>query len=164
LHEYNSDLVECDSKTPYDIGSLQPSQEILRTLIFPAPSTDAELSLEITSSYHLTSDVATPISKTVLIPNIQVRKAFKTKFDFSPSVHSIKWPNYFVLNDDELDAANDGSAKGLVQKWSLKSGISLVDEGKVFVEGLDCVIVNMQGGIMCTVEEKDDAALSKRGK
>jgi len=52
----------------------------------------------------------------------------------------------------------------LVQKWSLKSGISLVDEGKVFVEELECVIVNMQGGIMCTVEENDDTALYRRGR
>ncbi|KAK6542142.1 hypothetical protein TWF694_007909 [Orbilia ellipsospora] len=149
--------VEDDPETPYSLGVISPSQEVIRGFTIPSAILEAEVSLEVISLYVLTSDPETQISKAVKLPPFHVRRPFRTKFDFSPSVHTKKWPNLFRLSEEDADReAQEDVSKGLTQRWIFKCQISLMEEEPLLLEAFTCDVSNVQGGIVCHLERADD--------
>ncbi|KAF3165005.1 hypothetical protein TWF225_001313 [Orbilia oligospora] len=152
-----SDAIEDDPETPYQLGRIAPSEEIRRSFTIPSAVLEAEVSLEVISLYVLTSDPETQISKTVKLPPFHVRRPFRTKFDFSPSVHSKKWPNMFRLSAEEADReSHEDVPKGLTQRWVFKCQISLMEAGTLVLDGFVCDVANVQGGIVCQLSRADE--------
>ncbi|KAF3917064.1 hypothetical protein ABW20_dc0100278 [Dactylellina cionopaga] len=148
--------VQDDPETPYSLGRISPSQEIHRTFTIPSAILEAEVSLEVASLYVLTSDPETQISKTVKLPPFHVRRPFRTKFDFSPTVHPKKWPNVFRLSEEQADQeAQEDVSKGLTQRWVFKCQISLMEEQMLVLDGFTCDVSNVQGGIVCQLARAD---------
>ncbi|KAK6344489.1 hypothetical protein TWF696_008124 [Orbilia brochopaga] len=147
---------EDDPETPYELGRIAPSEETQRSFTIPSAILEAEVSLEVVSLYVLTSDPETQISKTVKLPPFHVRRPFRTKFDFSPSVHPKKWLNIFRLSESQAEyEAHDDVSKGLSQRWIFKCQISLIEEQALILGGFSCDVSSVQGGIACQLVRAD---------
>ncbi|KAF3939470.1 hypothetical protein ABW19_dt0204973 [Dactylella cylindrospora] len=151
-----TEAVEDDPEVPYALGLISSSHEIQRTFTIPSAILEAEVALEVVSVYFLTSDPETQLSKTIKLPPFHIRRPFRTKFDFSPSVHPQKWPSFFRISEDRAEfEAQEGVSKGLTQKWVFKCQLSLMEEQSLLLEGLYCGVANVQGGISCQITRAD---------
>ncbi|EWC43972.1 hypothetical protein DRE_01324 [Drechslerella stenobrocha 248] len=147
---------EDDPETPYPLGHIAPSDELQRTFTIPSAILEAEVTLEVISLYVLTSDPETQVSKTVKLPPFHVRRPFRTKFDFSPSVHPKKWLNIFRLSDHQAEReAQEDVSKGLTQRWVFKCQISLMEEQSLILGGFSCDVSSVRGGIVCQLSRAD---------
>ncbi|KAJ6259497.1 hypothetical protein Dda_5134 [Drechslerella dactyloides] len=151
------EATEDDPETPYELGRIAPSGETQRSFTIPSAILEAEVSLEVISLYVLTSDPETQISKSIKLPPFHVRRPFRTKFDFSPSVHPKPWLNLFRLSESQAEyEAHDDVSKGLSQRWVFKCQMSLMEEQPLILGSFSCDVSSVQGGIACQLSRADN--------
>ncbi|KAL1956987.1 hypothetical protein VTO42DRAFT_6476 [Malbranchea cinnamomea] len=130
-----------------NIGTLSQGESTTVTVVFTDTSSPADYEVEITASYHLVSDVETPIYKTISF-DLSFVRPFEANYQLLPRVHPAPWPDFF--HPDNL-AEEDGSevkAEGLHQRWNLNSKMVSFAVEPVIVEEVRAVLVGISGGVV----------------
>lgn len=137
----------------YHLGLLPPSTSRTETILFQAEPDAAAFVLEVKTLYHLSSDPATPISKT-FTTDMAFVSPFEANYDFWPCVHAEPWPSYFHVNDEQDNANDVQPAQGLIQTWSLTAKIASFAAEPLIIEDVSLPIIEAQNGTTCTVSPR----------
>jgi len=134
------------------IGKLASSSHQRHGIRMQATSEAVEYVLEVRARYHLLSDPATPISKS-LSTNLIVVLPFDVIHSFTPMVHPEPWPNYFDADepDPNEDAGEDNLASGLIQRWFLSSKLSSLADVKLRVESVEFKVLEVHEATICKI-------------
>jgi solute carrier family 25 protein 38 len=118
----DSEASTSDSQRGHRIGTLEPGSTETSTIIFTAPPLSTSYVVEVKVLYHLSSDPATPVSKT-FTADLNVTRAFEANYEFQPRVHSKPWPSFFDRSTITADS-NEGARHGIGQRWELLTQIA----------------------------------------
>nr|KMM68204.1 hypothetical protein CPAG_04535 [Coccidioides posadasii RMSCC 3488] len=120
-------------------------------LMFTDTSMPQDYELEISAFYHLVSDPATPIFKTVTL-DLSFIRPFEANYELMPRVHPDAWPDFFHLDEPGFSDESESRAHGLQQRWCLNCKIIsfahealLIDEVEVTVNGIAGGLVRQVG-------------------
>jgi solute carrier family 25 protein 38 len=104
------------------VGILEPSKSKTSTLVFAAPALPTSYVVEVKVLYHLSSDPATPVSKT-FTADLNVTRAFEANYEFQPRVHTEPWPSFF--DKSTVGSESESSIQhGIAQQWELLAQIA----------------------------------------
>ncbi|KAF2189658.1 hypothetical protein K469DRAFT_736937 [Zopfia rhizophila CBS 207.26] len=137
------------------VGQLAQCAKTTQTIRFNAPAEPSDYALEVKVLYHLLSDRAIPISKTLIADLIFVGP-FEASFEFTPRVHSDPWPSYFELQEEEANDHASADAFGIAQKWHLKAKVASFAEEPVIVKDIGLETRAVHGGATCAVTKEFD--------
>lgn len=134
------------------IGKLASSSHQGHGLSIQATSDAAEYILEVRARYHLLSDSATPISKSLSITLVVVLP-FEINYSFTPMIHPEPWPNYFDVNEPNPDGDTRGDkfANGLIQRWFLTSRICSLADITLSIESVDLTMLEIHESAICKI-------------
>lgn len=134
------------------IGKLASSSHQRHGIRIQATSEAAEYVLEIRARYHLSSDLETPISKSLSI-NIIVVLPFEVSYSFTPMIHPEPWPNYFDVNelDPNGDARGENLASGLIQRWFLTSRLYSLADITLNIESVEPKVLKIHEAAICEI-------------
>lgn len=132
------------------VGVMERSSE--QTLTFVIADTDEakDLTLEVSTVYHLVSDVQTPIRKDITVDLVFIRP-FEANYEFLPAIHPQPWPNFFAVDDDELLKSSTPAPGGLFQKWLLNSKVVSFALEPLIIDRISLVLLEANGGVICSV-------------
>ena len=152
-HE-DDDPDTAEAGTQYlELGSIS-SAELTSTVIeIPPIMLPAIYDVTVELSYHLVSDMETPISKTTTI-RLLVVSPFEANYDFSPRLDMTPWPSFFS-HDENNTSTEQGEevlpkATGLAQKWCLTTRYASFAAEALIIEDIDISILSLNGGVSCT--------------
>lgn len=146
---------EADPMLPgHKLGRLAPAEETERSFSFEATSQPVDYIIEAKILYHQITDPDTPVSKITTI-TIPVIAPFEATYDFSPRLHSARWPNYFGLSD-EVMTASATTAHGITQQWILLAMVSSLTVDPLYVEAVELQTLAVNGDVVCSVADDYD--------
>lgn len=136
------------------IGKIASAASSLVEILIPAIDLPATYDLMMKASYHLVSDMETPIYRSV-VTQLTLINPFEANYDFSPRIHPDPWPSFF--NHDETEntgtASQDIAVHGLAQQWCLTSRYFSFAAEDLIVEDIDIEILSTNGAIKCTTNK-----------
>jgi trafficking protein particle complex subunit 11 len=151
-HE-DDDPDTAEAGTQYlELGSIASAGSTSAVIEIPPVMLPAIYDVTVELSYHLFSDMETPISKTTTI-RLLVVSPFEANYDFSPRLDMTPWPSFF--SHDENISIEQGEeslpkATGLAQKWCLTTRYASFAAEDLIIEDVDISILSLNGGITCT--------------
>jgi hypothetical protein len=131
------------------IGRIARTESAFVNIIIPPIDLPATFELVMRASYHLVSDMETPISRSSTV-QFAVINPFEANYDFSPRIHPDPWPSFF--NHVETETAGP-VARGLAQKWCLTSRYFSFAEEDLIVEDVDLELIGTNGAIQCNTKK-----------
>ncbi|KAM0508203.1 hypothetical protein ACHAP8_000414 [Fusarium lateritium] len=132
------------------LGAIKSTSSVKVVLHIDAPSAPTTLDLHLRTSYHLDSDVATPIMQ-MLTVQLNVVNAFEANYDLVPRLHPGPWPSLF--DSEGLGDTEEGAARGFAQKWCLLCHYASFAQEDLKVLGMDLNVVSCVGGARCNVTQ-----------
>jgi hypothetical protein len=136
-----------------ELGSI-PSAGLTSAVVeIPPVMLPAIYDVTVELSYHLVSDMETPISKTTTI-RLLVVSPFEANYDFSPRLDMTPWPSFFSHDENNTSTEQDQEslpkATGLAQKWCLTTRYASFATEPLVIEDVDISILSLNGGVTCT--------------
>lgn len=152
--ERRADGMEEESKiTAFPLGSLDSSSTLGLTVRIDPADAPITYDLHLRASYHLESDVATPITQ-MLPVHINVVNAFEANYDLVPRLHHDPWPSLFdydnVLSADD-EGKEAGVARGVAQNWCLICHYASFALEDLKVVGMDMKVLSGARHARCNV-------------
>ena len=136
-----------------ELGSIASASLTSAVIEIPPVMLPAIYDVTVELSYHLVSDMETPISKTTTI-RLLVVSPFEANYDFSPRLDMTPWPSFFSYDENntltEQDQESLPKATGLAQKWCLTSRYASFAAEALIIEDVDISILSLNGGVTCT--------------
>ncbi len=152
-HE-DDDPDTAEAGTQYlELGSIASAGLTSAVIEIPPVILPAIYDVTVELSYHLVSDMETPISKTTTI-RLLVVSPFEANYDFSPRLDMTPWPSFFSHDEDNKPTEHDQdslpAATGLAQKWCLTTRYASFAAEALVIEDVDISILSLNGGVTCT--------------
>jgi hypothetical protein len=132
------------------VGIMERSSEQILTVVLTDGEEATNFTLEVSTIYHLVSDIQTPIMKNITV-NLAFVRPLEANYEFLPAIHPEPWPNFFAVSDDLLDDSSTPTPGGLFQKWSLNSKVVSFALEPLVIEKMSLVLLEANGGAICTV-------------
>jgi hypothetical protein len=132
------------------LGKIASSSSSVVQILIPPIELPYVYELAVKASYHLISDLETPVSRSHTM-QLEVINPFEANYDFSPRIHPDPWPSFFT-HDDSIDDEGNEVAHGLAQKWCLTARYASFATEDLFVEDIDVEVIGMNGGIDCSTK------------
>jgi trafficking protein particle complex subunit 11 len=158
-HE-DDDPDTAEAGTQYlELGSIASAGLTSAVIEIPPVILPAIYDVTIELSYHLVSDMETPISKTTTI-RLLVVSPFEANYDFSPRLDMTPWPSFFSHDENTPTEQGEESlpkATGLAQKWCLTTRYASFAAEALVIEDVDISILSLNGGINCTTIKSNPA-------
>lgn len=132
------------------LGAIKSMASVKLVLHIDAPSAPTTLDLHLRTSYHLDSDVATPIMQ-MLTVQLNVVNAFEANYDLVPRLHPGPWPSLF--DSEGLGDTEEGVARGFAQQWCLLCHYASFAQEDLKVLGMELNVVSCVGGARCNVTQ-----------
>jgi hypothetical protein len=136
-----------------ELGSIASGGSTSALVEIPPVVLPAIYDVTVELSYHLVSDMETPISKMTTI-RLLVVSPFEANYDFSPRLDLTPWPSFFSHNEPpaltEQEKETPPIATGLSQKWCLTARYASFAAEDLIVEDVDISVLSLHGGITCT--------------
>ncbi|KAJ5995707.1 hypothetical protein N7481_002684 [Penicillium waksmanii] len=155
----NSEPIESGASTPTEgvshfinrtVGLLDRGTDKELSIVLADTQDAAKFSLEVSTIYHLVSDVQTPIIKTITVELSFVRP-FEANYDFLPHIHTLPWPDFFSVSD-ELVGETGSKPGGLIQKWCLNSKVVSFALEPLVIENMALKLLDLSIGAVCDIE------------
>ncbi|KAG9248381.1 Gryzun, putative trafficking through golgi-domain-containing protein [Calycina marina] len=137
----------------FEIGTICSGASSSVRMSIPPIDVPAFYELSMKVSYHLVSDMETPIYKTAAT-QMAIINPFEANYDFSPLIHPDPWPSFFTHNEGD-DTGNKVIHRGLSQKWCLTSRYFSFANEDLVVEDLNVDVIGTNGGIHCYATKTD---------
>lgn len=131
------------AKRPIGVMKSLSQQELAVILTDTHDASNYEL--EISSVYHLVSDIQTPIIATLRV-GLSVIRPFEANYDFLPRLNSQPWPDFFSIEESLLDNESGTNAGGLQQRWNLNSKLVSFALEPLVIEYVSLVLLGIAGG------------------
>ncbi|KAI9039510.1 uncharacterized protein KD926_009384 [Aspergillus affinis] len=131
------------AKRPIGVMASQSRQELAILLTDTHDASDYEL--EISSVYHLVSDIQTPILASLRV-GLSAIRPFEANYEFLPRLHSQPWPDFYSVEDTLLASESEGKAGGLQQRWNLNSKLVSFALEPLIIEKVSLVLLGIAGG------------------
>lgn len=152
-----------DSSSPlgFAVGKIASAASSIVEIHIPPIDLPSTYDLMMKASYHLVSDMETPIYHTASV-QLSIINPFEANYDFAPRVHPDQWPSYFNHEEIFNVGATSGNVKahGLAQKWCLTSRYFSFAADDLIIEDLDIEVLNTNGAITCTTKRISDIPIS----
>jgi hypothetical protein len=132
------------------VGTLERSSEQTLTVVLTDGEEATNFTLEVSTIYHLVSDIQTPIMKSITVDLAFIRP-LEANYEFLPAIHPEPWPNFFAVSDDLLDGSSTPTPGGLFQKWSLNSKVVSFALEPLIIDKMSLILLEANGGAICTV-------------
>jgi hypothetical protein len=132
------------------LGKIGSSASSVVQILIPPIELPYVYELAVKASYHLVSDLETPVSRSLAM-QLEVINPFEANYDFSPRIHPDPWPSFFT-HDDSMDDDGNEVAHGLAQKWCLTARYASFATENLLVEDIDVEVIGMNGGINCSTK------------
>ncbi|KAF5027293.1 hypothetical protein F66182_587 [Fusarium sp. NRRL 66182] len=129
------------------LGAIKSSESVKLVLHINPPSAPTTFDLHFRTSYHLDSDVATPIMQ-MLTVQLNILNAFEANYDLVPRLHPGPWPSLF--DSEGLGDIEEGAARGFAQKWCLLCHYASFAQEDLKILGMELSVVACVGGARCT--------------
>ncbi|KAI1922233.1 hypothetical protein LOZ12_000600 [Ophidiomyces ophidiicola] len=139
------------------IGRLEPSSHKTLFLNLTHTSTPLDYELEISTFYHLVSDVETPIFKTATV-DLSFIRPFETHYELTPRLHPDPWPDFFHCGEHDDADESEPTARGIKQRWSLNCKMISFAHEPLMIEEVSLVVTDITGGLVCRVGSEICAA------
>jgi hypothetical protein len=157
-HE-DDDPDPAEAGTQYlELGSIASTGSTSAVIEIPPVMLPAIYDVTVELSYHLVSDMETPISKTTTI-RLLVVSPFEANYDFSPRLDVTPWPSFFSHDESntsiEQDQESLPKATGLAQKWCLTTRYASFATEALIIEDVDISVLSLNGGVTCTTIKSD---------
>ncbi|KAF5669741.1 hypothetical protein FDENT_11487 [Fusarium denticulatum] len=137
------------------LGAIKSTASVKMVLHIDAAPGPTTFDLHLKTSYHLDSDVATPIMQ-LLTVQLNVVNAFEANYDLVPRLHPGPWPSLF--DSEGLGDTEEGVARGFTQKWCLLCHYASFAQEDLKVLGMDLTVVSCVGGARCNVSQGPDVS------
>ena len=139
------------------LGEVRPSVELLRQIHFQALPETAEYVLEITANYHLLSDPATPITKTISKDLVFIGP-FEASYEFIPRLDSSPWPSFFNISHENLDlpSLSIQTATGIKHKWLLSAKIASFAVEPLTISTISLRVLDVQFGAVFEMKPPEE--------
>ncbi|KAL9090899.1 MAG: hypothetical protein Q9165_005107 [Trypethelium subeluteriae] len=117
------------SEKVIQIGQMEASQRRTFAVSFTAPIEPTSLSLQIVSTYFLTSDPDTPVSKQ-FSASLEVSNPLEADYQFSTHIHPEPWPDFFSLERSIEQVSSDTSSpppeldSGIARAWLISARVT----------------------------------------
>ncbi|KAF5005871.1 hypothetical protein FDECE_7709 [Fusarium decemcellulare] len=148
-HEESAEAQAEESKiSGLALGAIKSAESVKLVLHLDPPTAPTTFDLHLRASYHLDSDVATPIMQ-VLTVQLNVVNAFEANYDLVPRLHPEPWPSLF--DSEGLGDTEEGVARGFAQKWSLLCHYASFAQEDLKVLGMELKMLSCVGGARCNV-------------
>ncbi|EGD86635.2 hypothetical protein H113_05191 [Trichophyton rubrum MR1459] len=121
---------------------------ILPAMVVEAPH-PIQYDLEISVSYHLSSDPEAAISKAISL-DLPFIQPFEANHNFLPRLHLSPWPDFF--NIDESEASN------MQQRWLLNSTLMPLARETLVIEDVKLRVVAVEVGKICSITTASDSS------
>ncbi|KAF4345693.1 hypothetical protein FBEOM_351 [Fusarium beomiforme] len=132
------------------LSAIKSTESVKVVLHIDPASAPMTFDLHLKTSYHLDSDVATPIMQ-LLTVQLNIVNAFEANYDLVPRLHPGSWPSLF--DSEGLGDTEEGVARGFTQKWCLLCHYASFAQEDLKVLGMDLNIVSCVGGARCNVAQ-----------
>jgi hypothetical protein len=145
------------SPLEFSIGKIASAASSIVEIHIPPIDLPAIYDVAMKASYHLVSDMETPIYHSASA-QLSIINPFEANYDFAPRVHPDRWPSYFNHEETGNVEAILGkiSAHGLAQKWCLTSRYFSFAADDLIIEDLDIEVLSTNGAITCTTKRISD--------
>ncbi|BDD55043.1 hypothetical protein MAP00_000598 [Monascus purpureus] len=135
------------------VGVLDRASEKTLTAILTNTVDASDYELEITASYHLISDIQTPIIKTVTV-DLSFIRPFEANYDFLARSHPQPWPDFFHVDEGLLTCVSEPKPGGLWQRWCLNSKVVSFALEPLTIEEMSLVLLELRGGAVCNIKQE----------
>ncbi|SPJ84225.1 uncharacterized protein FTOL_10742 [Fusarium torulosum] len=150
-HEGSAEASTEESKiSGLALGAIKSTSSVKLVLHIDPASSPTTLDLHLRTSYHLDSDVATPIMQ-MLTVQLNVVNVFEANYDLVPRLHPGPWPSLF--DSEGLGDTEESVARGFAQKWCLLCHYASFAQEDLKVLGMDLKVVSCVGGARCNVTQ-----------
>ncbi|KAH7312383.1 Gryzun, putative trafficking through golgi-domain-containing protein [Stachybotrys elegans] len=146
--------------TGLSAGSIDSSSSSLVQVDVDPSSGPRTYDIHVRATYHLVSDMATPIIQELSV-QLNVVNAFEANYDLVPRLHRDPWPSLF--DSDNIVSASgsedeDGArpAAGLAQKWCLICHYASFATEDIRVVGMELKVLSTVGEVQCTLAPGPD--------
>lgn len=133
------------------VGPMERSTDKDLVVVLQNTEDAVKYTMEISTVYHLVSDIQTPISKTITV-DLSFVRPFEANYDFHPQVHTQPWPNFFAVNDDLIGDESESMPGGLAQRWSLNSKLVSFALEPLVINKMSLKMLSLNGGATCSIE------------
>lgn len=133
------------------IGVLERSSDKDLTVVLADTQDAAKYTLEISTVYHLVSDVQTPIIKTVTV-DLSFVRPFEANYEFLPRIHPQPWPNFFAVGDELVGNDSTPTPGGLIQRWCLNSKVVSFALEPLIIDKISLKLLSISAGAVCNIE------------
>ncbi|KAJ5698445.1 hypothetical protein N7462_000450 [Penicillium macrosclerotiorum] len=133
------------------VGVMDSASEKELTVVLAETQDAAKYTLEVSTVYHLVSDVQTPISKTITV-NLSFIRPFEANYDFMPRIHPLPWPNFFSVSDDLISEDHSAKPGGLFQRWCLNSKVVSFALEPLVIDRMALKLLSVSDGTTCNLE------------
>lgn len=140
------------------LGTLACLERRKQRVQIEAMSEAADFVLELKGQYNLLSDPETPVSKTYTT-ELSFLQPFEANYSFAPLIHPDHWPNYFDIEDLDIEVDGDLKARGLTQRWSLTSRITSLATDHLIIESVEPHVVEIQEAAMCKIFSAEESPI-----
>ncbi|KAL3420764.1 hypothetical protein PVAG01_07209 [Phlyctema vagabunda] len=139
--------------TTLELGTIATGSSTVIEIRLSPIDLSAIYDISIEASYHLVSDLETPISRATSL-QLSVINPFEANYDFSPRLHPEPWPSFFSHHDhEEYQPDVVSQAHGLAQKWCLTTRYASFATEDLVIEDIEVEVVGQNGGIQCYTEK-----------
>ncbi|KAF2238220.1 hypothetical protein EV356DRAFT_526064 [Viridothelium virens] len=118
-----------ESEKVVQIGQMNPLQRQTFAVSFTAPTEPTSLSVQIASTYFLTSDPETPVSKN-FSASLEVSNPLEADYQVSTHIHPEPWPDFFSLEKSIEQVSSDTSSlppeldSGIARAWLISARVT----------------------------------------
>lgn len=134
-----------------NIGILERSSDKDFGIVLADTHDAAKYALEISTVYHLVSDVQTPIIKTIAV-DISFVRPFEANYEFLPRIHPQPWPNFFAVGEELVGNDSTTTPGGLVQRWCLNSKLVSFAREPLVIDKVSLKLLSISAGAVCKTE------------
>ena len=125
------------------VGIIDRFSEAKLAVVLTDTKSASDYELEIVASYHLVSDMETPIVKTANV-DISFIRPFEANYELLARLHPQEWPDFFH--------ADDAEPQGLWQRWCLNATVVSFALEPLIIEDMSLLLLELKGAAVCHVD------------
>ncbi|RDW76233.1 uncharacterized protein DSM5745_06225 [Aspergillus mulundensis] len=129
------------------VGVIQSSSRCKLPIVLSSSENSFEYELEVSALYNLVSDIHTPIIATARL-TISIIRPFEANYEFLPRVDSLRWPDFFAVDDDLTGCQQDRKPRGLRQRWCLDTKVVSFAREALIIEEMSIATRGINGGVL----------------
>ncbi|KAL4905705.1 hypothetical protein BDW74DRAFT_177411 [Aspergillus multicolor] len=132
------------------VGVIQSLSRSELPIVLSSSENSCEYELEVSALYNLVSDIHTPIIATARL-TISIIRPFEANYEFLPRLDSLRWPDFFAVEDDLGGSQQDPKPRGLRQKWCLDAKVVSFAREALIIEKMSIAILSINGGALSQI-------------